>query len=172
MAAVVAGLALVACSSDPEPDPLPPVPTSSPSPVVLPLPSEAAAATPQGAAAFARYYFDLINQGLTSGNASQARAVSDSGCGGCQNLIGAIEEEPTPGERIQGGLFKILSAESPPLEAGTVIVELQYSVSEVQVLDVNGGTLRTTPASGPSNGQIRLKRTGQSWMVLGFRGVE
>lgn len=170
-AAAVAAL-LVGCSSEPEPEPLPPVPTTSPTPVALPLPSAAAAATPQGAAAFARYYFDLINQGLTSGDGAAVRAVSDPGCGGCRNLIGAMEQEPTPGERIEGGLFEIVSAESPPLEEGAVIVSLQYRVTEVRVLNDAGAVLRTTPAEGPSNGQLRLKRQGSSWIVLGFRGVE
>ena len=167
------GVLLAGCASDPEPEPLPPVaaPSASPSLPVVPLPAEATPATAQGAAAFARYYFDLVNAGLSTADSAAVREVSDDGCGGCRALIGAIEEEPHPGERVQGGLFEVLFAESPPLVAGGVIVDLQYKVTEVRVLDLRGKVLRRTPATAPTSGQLRLTHNGDGWTVLGFRGL-
>jgi hypothetical protein len=165
-------VALVGCSSDPEPEPLPPIESFSPSPVALPMPSEAAAETPQGAAAFARYFFALVNEGLSTGDAAGVRAVSALDCGGCKNLIGAIEEPPKPGERIEGGLFTIQFAEAPPVDAGDVVVEITYEVTEVRVYAADGSLLRTTPAVKATNGQVRLVRQDGSWIVQGFRSIE
>lgn len=171
-AALAVGVLLAACSSDPEPDPLPPAPSVSPTPVVLPLPSEAAAETPQGAAAFARYYFDVLNRAFASGDATQVRQLSHPGCDACNNLIGAIEEEPDPQERIEGGDYRIVFAESPPAEAGDVVVEVRYSLTEVRVLRPDGAVVRTKPAEPGIDAQLRLIRRGSSWIVRGFRNVE
>lgn len=170
-AAAVAAL-LVGCSSEPEPEPLPPVPTTSPTPVVLPLPSAAAAATPQGAAAFARYYLALMNQAFRNGDAAAVRRLSDPGCGGCSNLIGAIEQPPPAGETVAGGEYEVQFAEAPPVENGDVIVELRYSLSELRVLGTDGQLLETKPAVRDVDAQMRLLRRGDSWIVAGFRDVK
>lgn len=172
LAPVAAVLLLAACSAEPEPDPLPPVPTASPSPVVLPLPTEAAAATPQGAAAFTRYYFEILNQAFATGDSAPVRALSDPGCDSCNRLIGAIEEEPTPGERIEGGDYRIVFAESPPAESGDVIVELRYALTEVRVVSPDGNLIRTKPGVPAVDAQLRLIRKGDAWIVRGFRNVK
>lgn len=164
---------LVGCGPDPDgPTRLPPVESSSPSPVALPLPSEAAAETPQGAAAFAEYYFEVVNAGLQSGDASAVQRLSDPGCGGCVNLIGAIEEDPQPGERIEGGLFELAFAEAAPAEEGVIAVDLRYSVSALRVLDDDGRVLREKPASTSLDAQLFLKRAQEGWIVRGFENVE
>ena len=165
-------VALVGCSDDPEPRTLPPVPSASPSPSVVPMPSEAAAETPEGAAAFARYFFAVVNAGLESGDAGHLRKISSPDCGGCRSLASAIEEEPSAGERIVGGLFDVLSAESPPVDAGDVIVEVSYAVSEIKVYGSDGAILRSTAAVPRTNGQVRLLRNGQGWIVQGFRSID
>ena len=163
---------IVGCSPDPdEPTRLPPAETSSPSPVALALPSEAAAETPQGAAAFARYYFDLVDEGFRTGDAAGVRRVSHPECDGCNNLIAAIEQEPAAGERIEGGEFSILFAEAAPLQGEDAIVDFRYAVSELRVLDSDGTVLRSTPAEPEIDGQLRLVRSADGWIVRGFRNV-
>ena len=165
--------ALAGCSEEAAaPPPLPSAATSSPTPVALPVPPEATPETPQGAAAFTRYYFDLVNSGFAQGDASAVRRVSDPACQGCTNLIEAIEEDDAPGERIEGGVFEIIFAESPPVENGDVIVDLQYAVTELRVVGADGKVLRTTPAEPRIDGQVRLIRRDGSWLVRGFRNVE
>jgi hypothetical protein len=171
-AALCAVVALAGCSSDPEPQPLPPIETSSPSPVALPLPSEAAADTPEGAAAFARYYLALMNKAFPEADATPVREVSDPGCGGCNNLIGAIEEPPAAGERVEGGEYVVDFAEAPPVEGGDVIVELRYSLTEVRVYGPDGRLLRRKDPVEDVDAQMRLLRRGASWVVAGFRNVD
>ncbi len=161
-----------ACSADAEPKALPPVPSISPTSVVLPLPSEAAQATPQGAAAFTRFYFGVLNRAFAAGDAAQVRELSDPGCDACNNLIRAIEEEPDPGERVEGGDYQIVFAESPPTNAGDVVVEVRYALTEVRVVNPQGDVVRTEPAEPGIDAQVRLLRRGDSWIVRGFRNVE
>lgn len=175
MAAVVLSLSLVGCSEDPVPNPLPPLPTASPSPSVVAAPSpppEALAETPQGAAAFAEYYFDVVNAASLSANASPLRNLSSSDCGGCQNIIQAIEAPATPGETVDGGLFDVLFAEAPPAQEGVVPVELQYVITALRVLGDQGEVLRSKPRSEPISAQLFLQRTAGTWSVRSFVNTE
>ena len=163
---------LAGCSSDPEPRTLPPAPSPSPTPAAaLPVPSEAAAATPQGAAAFAEYYLELMNQAFRTRDAAAVRAVSDPDCGGCSNLIGAIEAPATAGERVEGGEYQVQFTEAPPVQNGDVIVELRYSLTELRVVADDGRVLERKPAVEDVDAQMRLLRRGPSWVVAGFRDV-
>lgn len=164
-------LAVVACSSEEEPEPLPPVAAPSASPTPPAIPSEAVPDTPQGAAAFARFYLELLNQAFAEGDATTVRALSDPGCGTCMNLIGAIEEKPSLGERVEGGDYEVVFAEAPPVEAGDVIVDVRYSLTEVRVYGPDGALLRSTPAQTNIDSQIRLLRGADAWFVAGFRSV-
>ena len=164
--------ALAGCTEAAAPAPLPSVPTASPTAAALPIPPEATPETPQGAAAFTRYYFDVVNRAFVAGDASDVRRLSDPECEGCNNLVRAIEEEPDPGERIEGGEFEVIFAESPPVEGGDVIVDLRYAVTELRVVGQDGRVIRTTPAEPGIDAQLRLIREGQAWVVRGFRNVQ
>jgi hypothetical protein len=63
-------------------------------------------------------------------------------------------------------------AEAPPVEEGDVIVDLRYVATEVRVYGADGSLLRTTPAAAPTDGQLRLVRRADDWIVMGFRSVE
>lgn len=170
--AVCAAVALAACSADADPRPLPPLPSpASPSPATaLPVPPEATPETPQGAAAFARYYLELMNEAFASGDSSAVMAVSAAECEGCQNLIGAIERGDEPGETVTGGDYEVVFAEAPPVENGDVVVELRYALSEVEVRKADG-TVEKIPAEPAVDAQMRLLRKGGGWVVQGFRNV-
>lgn len=161
---------LVGCSSEAEPRTLPPVASASPSPMVLPVPPEATPETAQGAAAFARHWIQVVEQALATGDATQLRALSDGGCGGCDNLIGAAEggEE---GETIRGAGFAVEFAEAPPLENEETIVALRYFRSAGELLNPDGTVAATVAPEGPIDAEMRLKRQADSWIVLGFRGT-
>jgi hypothetical protein len=170
--ALGAAVALTGCSSDADPRPLPPLPPpSATQAAALPVPPEATPETPQGAAAFARYYFHLLNESFKRGDASGVRQVSDPGCDACLNLIAAIEEEDEPGQRVEGGDYRVLFAESPPIENGDVIVDLRYALTEARVVGSDGGVISTTPANPGINAQLRLMRQNDTWIVRGFRNV-
>lgn len=164
---------LAACSSEGDASPtLPPAPSASPTPApALPVPPEATPETPQGAAAFARYYLDLLNRAFAAGDATAVRAVTTDECEGCQNLISAIERGDDPGEIATGGEYQVVFAEAPPVENGDVVVELRYALTEVEVRKADG-SVETIPAKSGVDAQMRLLRRDGGWVVQGFRNVQ
>lgn len=169
LAAMSAAALLVACSSDPESAPLPPVPRTSPTPVVLPLPSEAAAATPQGAAAFARYYLEVLGAAFQAADPSSLDELSAPGCGGCDALITSVRELQAEGRRRVGGEYIVKSVAAPPVEQGDVVVEIAYERAAGQVVDATGRVTASAAPVPPTNAQMRLLRNGNSWIVQGYR---
>lgn len=165
-------VALVGCSDDPEPRTLPPITSASPSPSVVPMPSEAAAETPEGAAAFARYWIATLESALATGDASQLRSLSGPTCSSCTNLIGAAEDVKAQGQSIEGAGFAVDFAEAPPLEEGEVVVELRYRRASGKLLNSQGEVVSQIAPEGPINAQMRLSRQGSSWIVTGFRQVD
>lgn len=161
---------LAGCGDGAEPRTLPPVETASPSPSVVPLPSEAAAETPEGAAAFARYWIEALESALATGDTAQLRRLSDPGCGGCSNLIGAAEGGE-PGETIRGAEFIVEFAEAPPVEQGETIVTLRYRRAAGELLSASGQGTPIAP-EGPIDAEMRLTRTSAAWIVLGFRRTD
>ena len=163
---------LASCSADAEqPRTLPPAPSASPSAAaVLPVPPEATPETAQGAAAFARFWLEVVEAALATGDSTQLRELSDDGCGGCNNLIDAAEGGE-PGETIRGAEFTVAFAEAPPLEEGETIVTLRYSRAEGELVGPDGTVATPIAAEGPVDAEMRLRRDGTSWIVLGFRGT-
>ncbi len=99
-------------------------------------------------------------------------ALSDAGCGGCQNLIGAIREEREQNKRISGAAFRVIFAESPPVQSGEVILDLRYERLAGQLLEAGTGRviedIRPEPAI---DAQMRLRKSSTGWVVLGLRSV-
>jgi hypothetical protein len=171
-AVALVAAALVGCSAEADPTPLPPLPSVSPTQVAPQVPPEATPATAQGAAAFAGHYLDVLTLAFQRADATELRALSDAGCGGCNNFIGAVEGSAAAREITDGGAFKVVFAEAPPVEKGEVIVELRYERAAARILTADGSVRVELPADPPLNAQMRLLRRGDGWVVLGFRAVE
>ncbi|MGI8535607.1 MAG: DUF6318 family protein [Mycobacteriales bacterium] len=159
-----------------KPTVLPPAPSTSPSPSAtapppLPLPPEAAAATPQAASAFAGYFLDVIGQALQTADAAQLESLSDAGCQGCQNFIGAVKGAEEDGKIARGGDFSVLSAASPPLVNGEVIVSIRYERAAATIVDASGAVTAELPPDEPLDALMRLQRRPEGWIVLGFRAT-
>jgi hypothetical protein len=128
------------------------------------------AETAEGAAAFARYWIKVLEQSLATGDATQLKTLSDDGCGGCTNLVGAAEGGEA-GESIRGGRFVVQFAEAPPIEGDETIVALRYSRGGGELLNADGTVIAPVAPEGPVDAEMRIKRRDGSWIVLGFRGT-
>ena len=171
-------LVLGGCTSDDgkKPTVLPSLAPPAVSPSAVPVPSvppEASAETAQGAAAFARHYMDVLSQSLQAADPEPVVALSDAGCGGCQNLIGAIREERKQNQRINGAAFRVIFAEAPPVQAGEVVLDLRYERLSGQLVEAGTGRviedIRPEPAI---DAQMRLRKSPTGWAVLGLRSVK
>lgn len=153
---------------------LPPAPTesvgASPSPTTsVSVPPEATAPTPQGASAFGRHYFAVLSKGFQEADSDALAALSDTGCGGCQNFIQAIQGSADADEVTRGGEFSVLFAESPPIINGEVVIDVRYERSKAEVIADDGAVVAVVPADPPLDAQMRLQWQSNQWLVLGLR---
>ncbi len=171
--AAVMLLALSACTDEPSDDPTAPsfapapststpvesdAPSGSPSAAtsVPPsvealappaLPAAATAETPEGAAAFAEWWFATLNYATATGDTTALRKSSDLVvCETCINLAERVEDAYSSGGGIEGGLA-VATVEAPPsLDGGiaTFIVRLEV---EGAVETVDGVSTDLPPGS-------------------------
>lgn len=164
-----------ACSgSEPAPTVLSPLPSAvaspSPSPAPVPsLPPAAQGSNPAASSAFVRYYLAELTDAFNRRDASAVRALSDPGCVGCNNFIGAIRAPEKLGEKVEGGDFIVEGTASPPLEGKVTSVVLRYRVAEVRVRDTSGQVIETIPKTKSISAEVRVLRLADSWKVLEFR---
>ncbi len=137
-------------------------PTPSPSPSISPPPSEA---TPQGAAAFARYWYDVLNQAGASGNTTLLRQLSAPQCQTCANFIGSIETVYPKG-RFRGGRHLVRFAEAPAFSGRTAQVSILVDIGRTDVLDSSGKVLQSEPAAEGVELEMTLSRRDSGWIVI------
>jgi len=172
---LVLAVALPGCTSDEQrPTVLPPAPSTSPTlaPVQVPVPPEATSETAQAASAFARYYMQLLNQAYAAADPAGVQAVSAPGCGGCENLIGAIDELRKDGQRSVGGEYRVVTAVAPAVINGDVIVDISYERPAGQIVGAQDRTVESAAPVPLTEAQLRLVRKNGEWRVQGFRVVE
>lgn len=129
-------------------------------------PTGMAAPTPQGAAAFARHWFDTLNGAARTGRTVDLSSLSSSDCHSCTTFVNGIRQAYLNG-RIEGGVFKVLLAEAPgfPPDAPAVRVNVVYNVSPTQIIDKSGIVRKTVPQRSGINADATLRRSGQSWLM-------
>ena len=166
---------LGACSSEEPPGALPPVALSGPSPSREPAPSapplEAMNESSAGASAFARFFVLSIGTAFATANPALIAEHSATGCGGCDALIASAGELRSLGHRRIGGDYLDISAVSPAVVDGEVVVSISYRRSEGRVVDASGATISSAPPVPQTNAQMRLSRSSDIWLVKGYRTV-
>ena len=170
LAAAVAG-----CGGDEEaPRTLPTLPSASPSAAAVPSPpAEALAETPQGASAFARYYFaDLVNAAYKTQDTSAVEALSHADCGSCANVVKDVQRLKAAGTKVAGQRFKISFAEAAPAAPdGTIVVDFRFSSDPYKEVGGDGEVVREEPAQVDQDAQVKLRRQAGSWVVVAIRTV-
>ena len=170
----VLGLILTGCtgggasvSPDRTLEPLP-----SPTATALEVPPSAQATTPQGAAAFARYYLQVVTQAFNSNTTTQLRALSHPECGTCKNLAELTEKEAAKGRVYEGGAFLVDSAEATERAPGDAIVDVVYRRAPSTTRDGKGAVVDRDPGAEPALMQMRTLRSGDGWVVRAIRFPE
>lgn len=121
-----------------------PSPTASIAPVVKPP----AADRPDGAGAeaFARYWYNTVDQAYQSLDAHALQEISAQECITCNNFIRDIAAAAHDGDRYVGGGFSVTGAVAAPPEAGITGVLVDYDSAALQVFSRSGRTLAAFPA--------------------------
>lgn len=161
--AAVMLLALSACTSEPSDDPTAPsfapapsmpapVESSEPSeddsaPSVAPsvaalappeLPAAATAETPEGAAAFAEWWFATLNYATATGETAELRATFLDNCQTCENFATQIETAYGSGGSISGGRIRVQVDVPAALQEGGVTLAVGVDAEAGQVRDTEG----------------------------------
>lgn len=165
---LVLAAGLTGCSSQEEdPGTLPRLESASPSPAApLPVPSEAMAETPQGASAFARYFFETVNRAYKARDPDIVRALSTVECGSCDAVAGDIERLRTEDHTVAGSRYLLTFAEAAPAEEqGRIIVDFAFSADPYVERDSEGSVVQDYPAQAVQEGQAMLTRVSGAWRV-------
>lgn len=174
--ALAVAVALTGCTSDePPPTTLPPLSSASPSTSPSPsraessVPPAARKMTPEGAAAFARFFVESIGLAYQAAEPSVISDLSAEGCGGCETLIKAVAELRAEGERRVGGTYEVLAAVTPALEAGDAIVDVRYRRPAAEIVNADGVVTASAGPTSPVDAQVRVVWREGAWVVQGYR---
>lgn len=102
------------------------------------MPALAREQTPEGAVAFAEWWFDTLNYATASGDTEQLRTLSLGECETCGNLITEIERAYAQGGSMQGGSVDV-AVDSPGglRERGALLVVFA-EIDESRILSADG----------------------------------
>ena len=142
-----------------------PTPTTTAVPVVVP--SAAVPATPQGAAAFVRFFYGELNGAFQDGHDERIRRLSDRLCATCNNYANAVLAGAKINSRIVGITFGSLEVAAALPKNGITLVTVLGSVPKRQ--EKKNGVLSTLAAEGPFNDTVALQRHGNRWLVRAIR---
>lgn len=135
---------------------------TSPTPLSNPSTS---AATPDGAAAFVRVWFEALNAAARSGQAAELRKISSPDCRACTAFANSIESIWRTG-RIEGGVFTVAIAEAGSLDARrSAPVTVQYSVTATRQVDSRGKVLKSVPPLAKVIGDVTVVREADHWLL-------
>ena len=162
-------------STSDQPKVLPPVVTPSASPSVsstvsagpVVVPSAAVPFTPQGAAAFVRFFYGELNAAFQDGHDERIRVFSDRACTTCANYANAVAAGASAGSRIVGTTFAGLQVEASPPRAGVATVTV-IGIIPMRGLEEKGKS-STLAADGRFVHTLALQRHGDHWLVLAIR---
>lgn len=142
------------------------LPRLTPSPVTTTaVPNAAEAETPQGAAAFVRFWYAEITRAWSLRDASIVERLSAPGCLVCQRYIDSMKGTLARGERVSPVLFNLSLVEAQGLTGKTTRVSVIYSHPPVRRFDSSGRQLTVSKARQGVQETRDLVRNGRSWLV-------
>lgn len=142
-------------------------PTATAEALVAPeLPAVATEETPEGAAAFAEWWFETLNYATATGDTEQLTASSDMEiCDTCSNLVGRIEEAYSSGGGISGGEIAATVEAPSSVDGGiaTFVVHLEVAPATQTI----SGVKSELPAGRSVNAAATAWRDG--WVMGDLR---
>lgn len=184
-AALIAGLA--GCNSDPEPTSststststtsstttpssstsTSPSSTSANGPVKPEMPAEAKKRSENGAAAFTKFYWELVNYAYTKPDDSALPPYALSGCKGCVQFQNGVENLMKNRRHYSGRLVDVEHALHVFTDGQLVRIMTSIIKTDAQLLDAEGGVV-TTQEREQQDWGFDLQWDGDSWTIQGL----
>lgn len=128
------------------------------------LPAAATEETPEGAAAFAEWWFDTLNYATATGDTDSFRDAFQEECATCQGFAGRVDDAYGSGGRIKGGLLDVAVSRSTAVQDGIVSMPVLADAQAGEVIDADGAT-ETILNPERVNLVVAVAWTGSSWVV-------
>lgn len=159
--------ALVACSGGGgKAVVLPKISASSPASASPdPVPTAAKAPTPEGAAAFARFFYARVTEAFAAKDPSLLAVLSEPGCKTCQRYLASLTRLRDRNERVTPVVFQILFAEAPSNNGMTARVDVQYNAPATTRYDSSGRVIYQEKAAARVNETVELVRRAGAWKI-------
>lgn len=144
-------------------------PTATAEALVAPeLPAVATEETPEGAAAFAEWWFETLNYATATGDTEQLRAGFVDPCGTCENFATQAEEAYASGGAIRGGSIDVRVDVPPQLEEGGVTLAIFVDAEAGEVINAEGEVTETMTAEELASAMVVVFVDGR-WAVGGIQ---
>lgn len=168
-------LLLVACSGGSSPGrggtlpvspPAAPSPSSSAAPTPPKLPAEARKPTTKGAAAFFRYFFDVVNYGYETAESGTLRSLGEKTCSFCSELIHDLDDARSNKGGFTGGQVTVVTAVAAPGNPRQgLLVSAVLAQTEGFGVDATGTTRTSFPARRGLRVDAGVKWTSGVWRM-------
>ena len=140
-----------------------PPPSASGVPVIVPSP--AIPATPQGAAAFVRFYLDQVSEAYAKADPGLLEGLSDAECATCARFAESARSLRLDGKHIVGRSVVVVSVEAPAAIGGYVAADVFFDVPSRAVSDGAGHILERLGPRPRAHQTFFVHRRGESWSL-------
>ncbi|WP_406833212.1 DUF6318 family protein [Pedococcus sp. KACC 23699] len=144
--------------------------SSSPSSATVAVPRAATKKTPEGAEAFARFYWESVGQSTVSLDSSKVRSMSTIDCPDCKGLYEVVDTLRRKGQKAESSSFDIRLVTQTAKSDEGFVVEVAGKERPIRLLDSSGKVLSTSKA-GVFTWATRVVWRGDRWLVNSFKGV-
>jgi hypothetical protein len=123
------------------------------------------APTPEGAGAFATYYYAQVQRAFATGDASTLRAISLPECQSCQNVIASVTDIAAGGGRVDGYRITVTAAVAPATTGVSARVDVIRNSTANTEYDKAGKVVSREPGHKGIEEQMNLVRVDGTWRV-------
>jgi hypothetical protein len=162
---LAATAAVSACGgSSSQPRTAPPV-SASPVAAASPTPTGIDAPGPEGAAAFAKFFYAQVEQAFATNNPTLLEAISLPECESCQNLIKSVQAITKVGGRVDGYKITVTAAVAPASTGDATRVDVIRNSTTNTEYDAAGKVVSREPGRNGIEEQMNLRRVAGKWRV-------
>jgi hypothetical protein len=172
LALVVAlGFALSGCGGGGDDGPaatLPPVtPTASPTEAAADVPEEAREETPEGAAAFGRFFYETLEEAYAASDPDLLQPLVAPECEACQRILASLTRLRDEGLNVTGHTITVTDAVAPGLQPGETETSVTsiLDFAEYVETDAQGNEVFREEAASQVVQDVGLRRDGNAWVV-------
>jgi hypothetical protein len=143
--------------------------TAAPGPVAVPVAAQAA--TPKGAAEFARFFYAEVERAYEERDPEIVARLGAPGCEACGRFVASLTSSRDNDERVEGAVYEITFAEAPEVVNDRTVVAVIYDGPEAVRYSAEGAVIDREPAVAGFEEELLLVRSGLSWLVEEVRAV-